>query len=221
MPNSIRSRSTRVNPATLLMQPWTWGQIEVDGLTTAVVGTGSVNVAEPRVIDITTGATTGGTALARTADNSHWSRGVVGIINFDKRVVLKVTIRTVSATTNGKFRFTFGKAPATGVGALAVKGIGFQIDNLAINGLSHDGTDLTTTDLSTNLAADQTLAEFIIESHAGTVRFYVDNVLKGTSTGGPTGNRDSDPVIQLEVDNGADNAAQRHIINQIQYAIEQ
>ena len=73
------------------------------------------------------------------------------VINWSKKIVLVAHVNNIADTTNRDAALTFGKIAADGIGDLAAKGIGVWLDNGALKGKVHDGTTLTTIDLSTTL----------------------------------------------------------------------
>ena len=109
-----------------------------------------------RRMQVNTGTTIGSTAIARTVAGTSFSRGkATDIMDWSKQVIIYLTFTNKNNTTNGVTRFTLGKNTSEGVGALSDKGIGIQVDNLALKGLVHDGTDGAIVDLSTTLVDNQ------------------------------------------------------------------
>lgn len=186
------------------------------------VGTGA-STRTVRKVNSRTGATAASTNSCRTAVDQALSRGkALNVLNWSKKIVLHFIISTVDATTNGIGRFTMGKTTGTGVGALALKGIGVQVDNLALKGLAHNGTTLATVNLNTTLVDNQVYHLVIKSDGAGRIEWFVDGLSKGSSTGGPTGDSAGDEnLFQLETDNGADAAAQSLSVHNLKYFVEQ
>lgn len=189
----------------------------------AVTGTGVTDGSVSRTT-IRTGTTAGSTASRKIgSDLAGWTQTANGrVMNWSKALAVAIIITQQEATTNGIFRFTWGKLPATGVGALPGRGIGVQIDNAALKGIVHDGTSGATIDLSTSVV-DETATNILITSDgAGNIEWFVNGVSKGTSDGGPTGNSANEGHnMQFEVDNGADSASMRVLGHQVNYRIAQ
>jgi hypothetical protein len=96
------------------------------------------------------------------------------------------------STLNGgiKVRAVFGRANPTIPAAttLAVRGYGWEWDwsTRTLNIIAHNGTTLTTTAVTWNPANARTYEMTATSDGAGTISLYVDGVLLGTSSGGPT-----------------------------------
>jgi len=104
---------------------------------------------------------------------------------------VKIYTPWTSVVTGVKMRAIWGRtsggvpAPST----LAVKGYGWEW-NFATSTLSiiaHDGTTLTTTAVTFTPVSYRSYEITAISNGAGTISLYVDGVLLGTSSGGPTG----------------------------------
>jgi hypothetical protein len=116
-----------------------------------------------------------------------------------------------------KARAVFGRtgstipAPAT----LAVRGYGWEWDwsTRTMNIIAHNGTTLTTTPVTWNPAAARNYEVTATSDGAGTISLYVDGVLLGTSSGGPTGTVNTGTTIwwQAEIQNEVTAAAQLQI----------
>ncbi len=115
--------------------------------------------------------------------------------------------QTAASGANGVTRMLFGRDAGEGAVALDDKGVGFEVRNLALWRTAHDGSALGSASLSATLTAVTLYTVTIIRDGADTVRFYLDGVLKGTSTGGPTGDSTVNNVQpEVHVLNGADAA---------------
>lgn len=101
----------------------------------------------------------------------------------------------------------FGQEIAYNVNGLTALGVGIKIINTALWGMNY-GAALTLTDLATTLA-NNTVAHFRIVHNPGvSVQFYIDGLLKGTSTTNlPSGNPSGDLTLLINVLNGATDAA--------------
>ena len=206
-----------------LLDTWQWTVVPVaSGWATAVTGSGTVGLGI-RNLAVITGSTAGSTARAYTSENVGWNRGLSkSIINWSKRVELYVVLNSPAATTNGVSRLTLGKHPSDGVGPLADKGVGLQVDNLALKGIAHDGTAGTTVDLASSLSLGVVELVKIVSDGLGNVQWYVNGVLKGSTTAGPTGTSGTDRVLlQVEADNGPDAAIQNLSVNDVKIYVEQ
>lgn len=177
--------------------------------TQAVAGTGSTTVNSPGFVAVASGATAASSALRRTGSALGLSQGKAqDVIGWAKRIVIAFTYNQVAATDTGVSRVTLGKATGTGAGALALAGIGFQVSNLAAQGICHNGTDLATVSLSTTLTAG-ILYNVLIVSDNGRVEWFLNGVSKGVSAaGGPAlDGTAGNSTLHVETENGADSAA--------------
>jgi len=114
-----------------------------------------------------------------------------------------------SSTAAGvKMRGVFGRmsgsipVPAT----LAARAYGWEWNwaTRTMNIIAHNGTTLTTTAVTWNPISSRTYEITCTSNGAGTISLYVDGVLLGTSSGGPTGlNNASNLWWQLEIQNEA------------------
>jgi hypothetical protein len=105
-----------------------------------------------------------------------------------QRFRIRLVIGSAAPSANATFRVLLGKNAlgAGNVGALAYRGIGFELRSTALWLTTHNGTSRTDTSASTAVAANQSL-EFIVESTgSGTANLYVDGSLVATSSGAPT-----------------------------------
>jgi len=190
--------------------------------TSTVAGTGSTTRSVRRALTLS-GTTAAGTALLRNTTNMGWSAGKVrSILNWSKKIVFHAFISNPSSTTNGVSRLTFGKLSSNGVGDLAHKGIGIQLDADALKGIVHNGSSGATVDLSTTLTAGIVYKLTIVSDGAGNVEWFLDGVSKGTSSAGPTGDGATNKhIVQIETDNGADAAQQDLEMYSLKIYVEQ
>jgi hypothetical protein len=162
-------------------------------------------------MQVVTGSTAGSEAEWHSADEDMgWSIGsAFDVINWAKEARLHFTFSSVANTTNGVTTFTWGKASIY-IGVLTDKGIGIEIDNLALRGIVHDGTDLKTVNLNTTLVDNQVYGIEVVSSGNGNAQWFLDGILVGTAVGegpsaaGPT----SGTSFMLDATNGADSATQ-------------
>ena len=110
--------------------------------------------------------------------------------NWSKRSVL--ALRILHIASGGTIRYYWGpQASNWAGGALAVRGIGFEIVNNSLVATCHNGTSKTTASIGVTLS-NIILYNLLIESDgAGGVRWYVDGAEQTALTGGPTGNSGS------------------------------
>lgn len=191
------------------------------GWTGVVVNSGAVAQA-PRLLRVDTGATSSSTAAAKAFDCS-WSAGKArAVINWGKRVIIRLVISNDQNTTNGIIRFTLGKSGGIGVAALTDKGIGIQIDNLALKGIVHNGSSGATIDLTLTMVDDRVYVIVIVSDGSGNIEWFVDGTSEGTSAAGPIGDSGSARnILQLEADNGSDSADQAAGISDLKVYVEQ
>jgi hypothetical protein len=109
------------------------------------------------------------------------------IKNWSKRT--SISLRTYHITSGGTIRYYWGPQASTWAGgALAVRGIGFEIVNNQVFATCHNGTTKTTSLTGVTLT-NQIFVSLHIESDgAGGVRWWVDGAEQTALTGGPTGN---------------------------------
>jgi hypothetical protein len=118
-----------------------------------------------------------------------------------------------STVAGVKMRGVFGRmsgtipVPAT----LAARAYGWEWNwsTRTMNIIVHNGTTLTTTAVTWNPISSRTYEITCTSNGAGTISLYVDGVLLGTSSGGPTGlNNASNIWWQLEIQNEVTAGAQ-------------
>lgn len=206
----------------LLDQDQWWRISNYNGMTTALTGTGLTERSAAH-LTASSGTTASSTALARTTEKLKLSKGkTFKVIDWSKRIVIFFPLVSSVGTTNGISRFTLGKDTSNGIGALDDKGVGIQIDNLALKGIVHDGSSGATVDFSLTMTDEQVYLMKIVSDGAGNIEWSVDGVSKGTSNGGPTGDgTNGNSVIQLEADNGGDSAGQTVRIGSLAIYVEQ
>ena len=108
--------------------------------------------------------------------------------NWSQKKTLSMSI-IMPALSNGTIRYYWGPQSSTWAGgALAVKGIGFEIVANSLFATCHNGTTQTTAITGVSLEL-QILTQIIIESDGiGGVRWWVNGAEQSAITGGPTGN---------------------------------
>jgi hypothetical protein len=107
--------------------------------------------------------------------------------NWTKRSAL--ALRTYHISSAGTTRYYWGpQASNWAGGALAVRGIGFEIVNNSVFATCHNGTTKTTAATGVALSNQIFISLHIESDGAGGVRWWVDGVEQTALTGGPTGN---------------------------------
>ncbi len=156
-----------------------WSSMYAGWTDTAVNG-GSVNNVDPSRRVLRTGATAAASILTRFPVCGLNSAGApTSFVDWGKKLSLFFSIaREYASDANAVSRAQL--KTATAIGALGAKGIGLQIDNLALTGEAY-GTSLGTVGLSTTMTIQREYwIEIRLESTG--VTFLVNNVSKGTIT---------------------------------------
>ncbi len=179
-----------------------WRSIALAGWASTVTG-GGVVTTSPELLQIRNSPPVAGTGYLNTTNGMGLSRGQgVAAIDWTKAIGLSFKLTPASAANaTAVTRFTLGKNPVLGV--LAERGIGIQIDNMALKGIVHDGTSGATVDLNTALSVFTTVQVLIISDGAGNVTWWVNDVSVGTTAAGPKtlGNANFG-ALQFEMDDG-------------------
>ncbi len=203
-----------------------WRQIAINAGWTAVV-TGSGSTAQGSGYQIAqTGVTATSTALLRSANAGQYglSRGQTpDKIDWTKPFLWQIVLTPVG-TTNGVSRLTLGKTAAMGLGDLSAKGLGIKHTGAtrALYGVVHNGTTLTTVDLSTALSSFTTERITILSDGLGNVEWLVHDVSKGTTALGPAAlGTAAQTEFYNESDNGGDAATQYSIVHDMKLWIAQ
>jgi len=158
---------------------------------------------QPTVIRASTGATANSKALV------YW--GVYGLttgtqtrglIDWDKKLHFACGLSRYLSDAECVARLQLKEAITEGI--LAAKGIGIEINNLAVVGEGY-GTSRAETDLSTAFTSLKEYDLHIIHYPGSKIEWYIDNVLKGTEdTSGnfPTGNSGTYFYLVFSIING-------------------
>ena len=101
------------------------------------------------------------------------------LVHWDKKIVLVFALSRVSSDAEAIARVQIKNANTEGV--LADKGIGLQIDNLALTGESY-GSERGTVDLATTLTNSTPVQVVIVHTPGVSVEFFVNCVSKGKIT---------------------------------------
>jgi len=164
--------------------------------TTAVTGSGSVVAQGYGVLKLSTGSTAGSTAKGR-----GFKHGYFHYESFVFQWYLRVN--AYARSTNGQKWY---KIDSDTVGDPTTRAIGFREDYYALKGIVHDGTNLHVIDLGVTLNENQSYRYFLKFIPNDKVEWYVDGVLKGSSTDIPTAEKSSATYAIMSVKNNADNA---------------
>jgi len=121
-------------------------------------------------------------------------------VDWDKKLIMGFSIRRDNTDAEVSARVQLKEANTEG--DLAAKGIGILVKNLAIWGEAYD-TAREEIDLSTAMTATFPYMIRIEHVPAVGVRFYVNNILVGTSTREPSGDAGGTSYLMLSIVNGA------------------
>ena len=193
------STTTSINPSNLqaaLMSP-DMMPVPRSGFTATTSGTGAactLGFTNTFYQLPTSGAS--GHSYARTYGLSQvdqitnlWGDDNAILVNFAKRVWISGrSIITFSTTAYGVHRVSFGKQESSGVGDLALRGIGWKYTTGAsqfVQLMVHNGTTLTTVNSSftpTDVAFDWD----VVSDGAGNVTLYINGASVATTAAGPS-----------------------------------
>lgn len=128
-------------------------------------------------------------------------------IDWDKKLVIVFSIRRTDNDPEVVSRFQLKEVNTEG--DLAAKGIGILVKNLVLYGEAYDATR-EEVNLNTTLT-DKYPYMIRIEHEPGTgCRFYVNNVLAGTSTHEPSGDAGATSYLVFSIVNGATGGVEAH-----------
>jgi hypothetical protein len=194
------STTTSINPSNLQAAMMSSDIMPVYrfGFTTTTSGTGASSTLGYTNTSLqlpTTGATSG-YSYARTFGLSQidqltnlWGDDANIYINFAKRIWISGRSLTTFPTTAGYvLRVSFGKQESSGVGDLAVRGIGWKYTTGAsqfVQLMVHNGTTLTTVNSSftpSTVAFDWD----VVSDGAGNVTLYINGASVATTSAGPS-----------------------------------
>ena len=158
------------------------------GWTAVVTGSGGAQE-QATYLSVHTGATAGSTALLHLlTEGFHLDIATSYAWDWAKKAYIIFNYIRGELCATGIARFQL-KGVNT-IGALATKGIGLRVDNLALVGESY-GLSLGEVDLATTLTLNQNYKIAIVFYPASKIEWYVNGVLKGTQSTAatiPTGN---------------------------------
>ena len=177
--------------------------------------TGTAEVDSNGGVSLFTGSTASSVAVARLWTNLgqtelRSSGASAAVINFSRRVCVGGFFCCTARTANGIGRIQIGRDTALTTAAdLATRGFGIKIENDQVKIQTHNGTSLTNS--SSVYTINSNNFWFLLDSDGfGNVKFYIDDTLVGTGTGGPTSaGSDGHNGFTVSATNGADAAVQR------------
>jgi hypothetical protein len=105
---------------------------------------------------------------------------------------------------NGVSRVLIGKAGTPTFGALAVSGFGFEVRNLTIWIVRHDGTTLSETSTGVTLTTNVTCDIGIESDGAGNLSVLINGAAYGPYAGAPSVNTSDARTVSMEAGNGGD-----------------
>lgn len=181
--------------------------LRATAFSTGSTGTGTTGSLSDRRGIVSTGATANSTAILyfHAQEQLGWSAGKdYRVLDWSKALGFSIMITQTVRAANGKGRIYWGADDATTAADPTTKAIGFCIDNGDVKGWCHDGTTLTTVNLSVTLTLTETAYLTVVSDGAGNIEWFVNGVSKGTSTLGPTGDSSSTMnSFQFSIANGA------------------
>jgi hypothetical protein len=185
-----------------------WRRLDTTDWSATVTGSGETSQVKGGRLRVDAKATPSATAMLATGNSLMWSQGKgYTVLNWSKLIVMRFKFTIDTNTANGITRITLGRSSADGIGNFDDKGIGIRCAALAISGLAHNGSTLDAVSLSTSVTQNTVVVVQIVSDGSGNIRWILDGVSKGTSTGGPTGDSTAGhDIVQIETDNGGDSA---------------
>ena len=182
-------RGYEFGPALTLWQ----AELDFYEWTTSVTGSGNVAGQRYGLLDLRTGATAGSTAAGR-----GFSMGWPDWDN-DWEWFTRMLVSSMSA--NGKAWY---KVDILSAADPAIKSVGWRLDGFALKGIVHNGTSLTVVDLSTTLTGGVVYSLFLKFIAGDKIEWYVNGVLKGSSSSIPSSYYATEALIVMSIANGAD-----------------
>lgn len=200
---------------------WIWDFLRAS--TFGNTGSGNAALSGTNLISSTsTGATASSTTGFSVAIPNQYNSGGANRMSWDRPMGFWSQIQSANVTTNGVLRMFIG-----GVGSVSTtyadpgrRSFGFDIRNLRLWVLAHNGTTLTQTDSGFTLTAGVTYHVYCYSDGAGNISVYLNGTLRGSATGGPTSAATStDACMSLLQTNGGDAAATRWSVSPIKLLI--
>lgn len=160
----------------------------------------------PSGMELETGPTASSSLALSSGALQAVSRGQTRVaIDWTKATFIAVSISVAQSVATGIVRLQWGRlSNATDLADLDARGYGVKITDLALAGLAHNGTTLTTTATLATLVANRAYMLVIVSDGAGNIEWFLDGVSIGTSAGGPAAVSDDNyNAVQLTTENGA------------------
>lgn len=176
------------------MRLWQW-ELAFYDWTTTVTGSGAITYQEYGRFELTSGGVAGGTARG-TGYRFGYFRYELHDFEWTASVMLS------NLTTNGKIWLFIGHDEAADP---TYRAIGWRVDNDALKGIVHDGTNLHVIDLGVTMARWSGYILFLKFIHGSKIEWYVNGVKKGESTDIPTVAEETICYIVMAAANGVDN----------------
>jgi len=190
--------SLTMPPRVVDLSQFTWSTSDIVGS-----GGGANNVNS--CLEIYSGVTANSTARLRINNNAGMYSRSTQAFSWSKRLDIATYTKIHSANSEGIFRFFAGKNTTDALGAVASGNyIGYTVANGTITHGYVCKVGVLTTVALTNTAINN--AVVFMTSKNGTVSWYVNGVLIGTTSAGPTGDNQFGTLI-LEIANGVTGAA--------------
>lgn len=178
---------------------------------TAITSGSATTTTSSNSASVTTGTTANSFGMLYQAGfNGSWY-ATDGLIwnftpNWSRPVAIRLTIANGTATygTGVSGGFRFGQTRSTTNTELTVRGVGLKIFGSGVYPYVHDGTSQTTGSDITTMPQGYPRDILILGDGSGTYKFYVNEILKATITGGPTGyaGGGNDTSIGFYISNG-------------------
>jgi hypothetical protein len=188
---ALLSETTVINPAdlrTALLNASFYKPL-FSTFTSSTLGTGGLNdtLWDMRRLQ---GPTSASNTYVRTEHSARFSRGrsFNENINWTKpqAVYFRMVISNVGVDANSTFIGSFGEVSSTNIGDATTRSIGVKYSTgSGLTLFAHDGTTLTVPAGSFTPIANQAFDVLMTSDGLGTINYYVNNTLIGTTTLGP------------------------------------
>lgn len=175
--------------------------------TTAFAGTGAIT-ADGKGALVNSGATAASTASATIGGLGLLAGAGQGSIDWtNKEIVADFVVSNIAAGTSTGISFLM-LTTAAAVADPTTRSIGFKVIQDALWGLTHNGTTLGLTNLSTSLSAGLTTT-LRVEKSGSSITWFVNGLQVGTTSSNVPNTSTTTCVLNLSVANGANAAQQR------------
>jgi hypothetical protein len=204
--------TTAANAFARFQGMWFWDFLRNSLITNVGTGNAALATNGSSAASSSTGTTASSATIFSASLPISYGGSVGPCIIWSQPVAMLVGLQSVSVTTNGILRYFAGGASGTltSFQTPGRRAIGFDVRNLRLWILAHNGTSLTQTDTGFDLVAVTPYYVYLYSDASGSVRAYVNGTLRGTSTGGPTtAGGVNDASAHVMQSNGTDAAACR------------